>query len=82
MTGIEGGNTALSIRKIAAVVLIIAGVLGLVYGNFSYTKATHDAKLGPLELQVKEKETVTIPVWAGVGAIALGVILLLREKRH
>ena len=54
--------------KMAAIVLIAAGVLGLVYGSFSYTKDTHEAKLGPLELSVKDKETVNIPVWAGVGA--------------
>ena len=63
--------------KIAAVGLIVAGVLGLVYGSFSYTKDTHQAKLGPLELSVKEKETVNVPVWAGVGAIAIGGALLL-----
>jgi hypothetical protein len=63
--------------KMAAIVLIAAGVLALVYGSFSYTKDTHDAKLGPLELSVKEKETVNIPVWAGVGAIAIGGGLLL-----
>jgi hypothetical protein len=63
--------------KMAAVVLIAAGVLGLVYGSFSYTKDTHEAKLGPLELSVKDKETVNIPVWAGVGAIVIGGALLL-----
>ena len=63
--------------KIVGVVLIIAGVLALVYGGFSFTKETHEAKLGPLELQVKEKEAVNIPVWAGVGAIAIGAVLLL-----
>ncbi len=63
--------------KMAAIVLIAAGVLGLVYGSFSYTKDTHDAKLGPLELSVKDKETVNIPVWAGVGAIVIGGALLL-----
>ena len=63
--------------KMAAVVLIAAGVLGLVYGSFSYTKDTHEAKLGPLELSVKDKETVNIPVWAGVGAIVIGGGLLL-----
>ena len=63
--------------KIAAVVLIVAGVLGLVYGSFSYTRDTHEAKLGPLELSVTEKETVNIPVWAGVGAIVIGGALLL-----
>ncbi len=63
--------------KLVAIVLIIAGIAGLVYGNFSYTKETHEAKLGPIELSVKEKQTVNIPVWAGVGAIVIGGVLLL-----
>jgi uncharacterized membrane protein YidH (DUF202 family) len=63
--------------KIVGLILIAAGIMALVYGSFSYTKETHQAKLGPLELQVKEKETVNIPVWAGVGAIVVGAALLL-----
>jgi TRAP-type C4-dicarboxylate transport system permease small subunit len=63
--------------KIAAIVLIVVGVLGLVYGSFSYTKDTHKAKLGSIELSVKETETVNVPVWAGVGAIVIGGALLL-----
>jgi hypothetical protein len=63
--------------KIIGVALIVAGVLGLVYGSFSYTKETHEAKLGPLQFSVKEKQTVNVPVWAGVGAIALGGLLLV-----
>jgi multidrug transporter EmrE-like cation transporter len=63
--------------KIAAIVLIVAGVLGLAYGSFSYTKETHEAKLGPIELSVKDKQTVNVPVWAGVGAIAIGGVILL-----
>jgi hypothetical protein len=61
----------------AALVLIVTGTLGLAYGGFSYTKETHEAKVGPIELTVKDKETVNIPVWAGVGAIAIGGVLLL-----
>ena len=63
--------------KIAAIVLIVVGVLGLVYGSFSYTKDTHKAKLGSIELSVKETETVNVPIWAGVGAIVIGGALLL-----
>jgi TRAP-type C4-dicarboxylate transport system permease small subunit len=63
--------------KIAALVLILAGVLGLAYGSFSFTKETHEAKIGPLELSVKDKQTVNIPVWAGVGAIVIGGALLV-----
>lgn len=66
--------------KMMAVVLIVAGGLALVYGGFTYTKDTHQAKLGPIELSVKEKETVNVPVWAGVAAIAAGVILLFVRK--
>lgn len=63
--------------RLVAIVLMAAGVLGLAYGSFSYTKETHEAKLGPIELSVKDKETVNIPVWAGVGAIVVGGVLLL-----
>jgi uncharacterized membrane protein YidH (DUF202 family) len=63
--------------KIIGVILIVAGILGLAYGSFSYTKETHDAKIGPLEFQLKQKETVNIPVWAGVGAIVIGVVLFV-----
>jgi hypothetical protein len=67
----------MSAIKIVAIVLIVAGILGVMYGKFSYTKETHDAKLGPIELSVKERQTVNIPAWAGVGAIAVGAVLLL-----
>lgn len=67
--------------KLAAIALIIGGVLGLAYGSFSYTKDTTAMKLGPIELSVKETETVNIPVWAGIAAIvAGGLLLVLRSK--
>jgi hypothetical protein len=62
--------------KLAGMVLIVAGLLGLVYGGFSYTKDTTVVKLGPIELTAKEKERVNVPLWAGVGAIVAGVVLL------
>lgn len=68
--------------KILAILLIAAGVLGLVYGGFTYTKATHEAKLGPLEVSVKDKERVNVPVWAGVGAIVVGGALLLASGKR
>lgn len=68
--------------KIIAIVLIIAGVLGLAYGGFSYTKDTTVVKLGPLELSAKEKQTVNVPVWAGVGAIVVGGLLLVLGSRR
>jgi hypothetical protein len=59
-----------------AFALILAGALSLMYGGFSYTRETHQAKLGPIELSVTDKERVNIPVWAGVGAILVGGALL------
>jgi LPXTG-motif cell wall-anchored protein len=71
----------MSAVKIVAIVLVVAGILGLVYGTFSYTKETHDVKLGPLELSVKEKQAVNVPTWAGVGAIVAGSGLLLLGRK-
>lgn len=67
--------------KLAAVALILAGTLGLLYGSFSFTKETHEAKLGPIELSVKEKQSVNVPVWAGVAAIVVGGGLLVTGSK-
>jgi TRAP-type C4-dicarboxylate transport system permease small subunit len=67
----------LNVLKIVAILLIVAGIAGLLYGKFTYTQATHEAKLGPLDLSVKEKKTVNIPLWAGVAAIVAGGLLLV-----
>ena len=61
--------------RIAGIVLVVAGALGLAYGQFSYTKDTHRTTIGPVELAVKDKETVDVPMWLSVGAIALGGLL-------
>jgi multidrug transporter EmrE-like cation transporter len=66
--------------KMLAIALIVAGALGLAYGSFTYTKETHQAKIGPIELSVKDKETVNVPVWAGVAAMVAGVFLLFARK--
>jgi hypothetical protein len=70
----------LSVLKIVAILLIVAGIAGLLYGKFTYTQATHEAKLGPLDLSVKEKKTVNVPLWAGVAAIVAGGLLLVIPK--
>ena len=67
----------MNLTRLVGVLLIVAGSLGLAYGGFTYTKETHTAKLGPIELNVEEKERINVPVWAGLGAIAAGVIVLL-----
>jgi TRAP-type C4-dicarboxylate transport system permease small subunit len=71
----------MSVVKVVAIVLIVAGILGLLYGGFSYTKNTHDAKIGPLEVSVGEKEHVNVPLWVGIAAIVVGGILLIAPSR-
>lgn len=63
--------------KMTALALIVAGALGLAYGSFSFTRETQQAQIGPLSLSVQEKETVNVPLWAGIGAIVAGAALLL-----
>ena len=67
--------------RMVGIVLIVAGVLGVVFSSFSFTKETHEAKLGPIELSVKEKQTVNVPVWASVAAIVVGGLLLVAGGR-
>ncbi|HKW80822.1 MAG TPA: hypothetical protein VJQ49_07430 [Casimicrobiaceae bacterium] len=70
----------MSIVKIIGIILIVAGIAGLAYGSFTYTKETHSANVGPITLSVKDKETVNVPLWASVGAIVLGVVVLVAGR--
>lgn len=72
----------MTFSKIIAIVLMAGGIFALVYGGFSYTREDTAVKLGPVEVAVQDKETVNIPVWAGVGAIAAGGIILLLGKQR
>ncbi len=67
--------------RLGAILLIVVGTLGLVYGKFSYNRDTRNTSIGPIELSVSERRTVNVPVWAGVGAIVLGATLLLARRR-
>ena len=66
---------------IVAIVLIALGVLGLVYKKVTYTEESHDAEIAGIELSVKDKETVAVPQWLSLGAIAIGAILLVAGRR-
>ena len=69
-------------RKLIAIILLVAGTLGLIYGGFSYTKETHDAKVGPLYFSVKENETIYIPLWLSAAAIGIGGLLLVVGRKR
>jgi hypothetical protein len=71
----------MGMTKIIAILLVVAGTLGLIYGSFSFIKDRHDVKIGNLQFSVVEKERIYVPVWAGAGAIAVGVILLVFGRK-
>ncbi len=68
--------------KLGAIVLIVAGVLGLAYGGFSYTRNTEQAKIGPFAITVQDRERINVPIWAGVAAVLVGVGLMAVGRRH
>ena len=63
--------------RITGIVLIVLGLAGFFTGGFSFTKDTTAAKVGPIQLTVKEKESVNIPQWLSLGAVVLGAVVLV-----
>jgi hypothetical protein len=75
------GSQEMNAAKIVGIVLIVAGVLGLVYRGFTYTQEDTKAKLGPIEIKVSEEHQVNVPVLISAGALALGVFLVVAGRR-
>ena len=63
--------------KLVGIALLVAGTLGLAYGGFTYTRSSHEAQMGPFSMTVRDRQTVNVPIWAGIGAIVVGGALLL-----
>ena len=76
-----GEEISLNAARIAGIILIVVGLAGFFTGGFSFTKDTTAAKIGSFELTVKEKESVNIPQWLSLGAVALGAIVLVMGFR-
>ena len=70
----------MNVARIAGIVLVIAGVVSLAWGSFSYTKESHRASIGPVELVAKDRDTVLVPVWLSIAAIVVGGVS--RARRH
>lgn len=68
-------------KTIFGILLLVVGILALVYGGFTYTKDTHEAQLGPLELEYKEKERIDLPIWVGGALVVAGVVVLVLDRR-
>lgn len=73
----------MKLLKVIGILLIVAGVIGVIQGQFSYTEDTHEAKLGPVAFSIEDKETIDVPLWAGVGAIVVGgIFFVVGSKRR
>jgi Na+-transporting methylmalonyl-CoA/oxaloacetate decarboxylase gamma subunit len=65
--------------KLVGVVLLVLGILAVAYGGFSYVKKTDNVDLGPIHIEVQDKERVNVPLWAGVLAAVAGGVLIARK---
>ncbi len=72
----------MSATKLIGIILIVTGILGLAYGGFTYTRHTSAANIGPLHVSVTHRETVPLPVWAGIGVIVLGGLMIAIDGRR
>ncbi len=70
----------MNLKALAGLVLIALGSSSLAWPDLSYTRSTHDAKLGPLEFTLKQKESIHVPAWVGLTAVAVGTLLVWRRK--
>ncbi|HLK71098.1 MAG TPA: hypothetical protein VKT19_04040 [Steroidobacteraceae bacterium] len=72
----------MSASKLIGILLIVAGALALIYGGFTYTRHTSTADVGPIHVAVQHRQTVAVPVWAGIGAIVLGAVVIAMDARR
>lgn len=75
-------GTAMNRINLLGAVFLGLGILALVHGGFSYTKDTDKVEIGPVHLELKDRETVHIPVWLGIAAAATGGALLANRSRR
>ena len=67
--------------KVLGIVLMVAGVLALAYGGFSYTTHKKAVDMGPLQVERTQEHTVFLPPLVGIGALAIGGVLVFAGAR-
>jgi len=63
------------------VILIALGLIGLIWGGFSYTTRDKVADIGPIDITRDKKHSVPLPPVLGVVAFLGGVALLAAGKK-
>ncbi|HKY20595.1 MAG TPA: hypothetical protein VJM31_05190 [Vicinamibacterales bacterium] len=68
-------------RHIAAILLIVVGLVSLIWGGISWTNEKTVLDLGPLQATTRERETIPMPPILGGLMLAGGVALLLLKPK-
>jgi hypothetical protein len=67
--------------RIAGIILIVVGLIGLAWGGISYATRDTVFKAGPIQATKETTHTVPIPPVAGLIALVGGIALLVAERR-
>ena len=70
-----------AVVKIAAIALIVLGIVALLYGGITYTKREKILDIGPIEATTQTRETIPLPPVLGALAIVGGIALFVVEGR-
>jgi UDP-N-acetylmuramyl pentapeptide phosphotransferase/UDP-N-acetylglucosamine-1-phosphate transferase len=72
----------MSAARIAGVILIVVGLIGLIWGGISWTEEKTVVDIGPIEARAEEQRTIPItPVVGGIALVA-GIVLLVVPGRR
>ncbi len=68
--------------RIAGTVLIVIGLVGLLWGGFSWTREKTVVDLGPIQARTQEHRLIPIPPVVGGVALVAGIVLLVVPARR
>ena len=67
--------------KALGIVVMIAGVLALAYGGFSWTTHKKAIDMGPIQVERTQQHSVFLPPLVGIGALVIGGVLVFAGRR-
>lgn len=67
---------------IVGVALVAFGGIALVNEGISYTREEQVVDIGPIEASAQTRETLEIPVWGAIAALAIGGGFLVAGVRQ
>jgi len=69
-------------NRLLGLIILVLGILAVTYGGFTYTREREKARIGPLHIEVEDKEHVNIPLWVGVAGAVGGALLLVSRVKN